>query len=447
MKNTFVHGLVICSTLLAGCIISGPSNPPTGSTTQDPTSTSSTGGNTGGTGGTGGVGGTGGSTGGTGGTGGSIDGSIVCNGALGFEAGSPWPMEGCCPDRRSRTSLFGPSIPKTAWQLDLGSPILTPPVVDNEGWIYVITADGHLNAVQPDGTIGWSYAFAPSTQTRGTPAIGEDGTLYFGAEAGIFAVTLDGEKVWLFNAGGDKSAAAIGEDRTIYVYSSNGTLYALGPDGAPRWTLDTPPLPVSAGDGKPEPHVALDAAGNIHIGLANGVVQTVNPNGMMVSNSEQICGGPVRQFVVSHNSNVYAECANILYGLDPAGDIAWSTKDWGGGVFYQRPAVTSDGGLMVVDGGVMRVSSDGHSLWSKSLSIPYKHAGLALDGRDFVYVAASEDGKFRVMRILTDKGNEFWKHEPDLANPVESAESPGSAVVDGIVYVPVSTTLWAFDSK
>jgi outer membrane protein assembly factor BamB len=118
-------------------------------------------------------------------------------------------MEGCCPDRRSRTKFAGPQNPQLAWQHDL--------------------------------TLGWAHNFAPSTKTRGAPAIGEDGTLYFGAEAGVFAVTIDGDQVWAFNAGGNKSSALIGPDRTVYVYSTNGTLYASPPTANPagRWT---PPL-------------------------------------------------------------------------------------------------------------------------------------------------------------------------------------------------------------
>ncbi|APR75996.1 cell surface protein [Minicystis rosea] len=447
MKNILVRGLAICSTLLAGCFFGGSGGPPNGSTTQGT-------GATGGGGATSGGGTTVSSTSSTTGTGGGVaDGSIVCNGARGVEAGSPWPMEGCCNDRRSRTPLFGPASPRVAWALDLGSKVLTPPVVDDEGWIYVITEDGHLNAVQPDGTLGWAYDFAPSTETRSTPAIGEDGTLYFGAETGIFAVSLNGEKVWRFDAGGDKSAVAIGEDRTVYVYSSNGTLYALGPDGAPRWTLETPPIPVQQSDGKAQPHIAIDAAGLIYIGLAAGIVQTVRSDGTTKMMSAKICPAPVRQLVVSTSGTIYAECtdgAPTLYALNPAGELVWSTHDSGGGVNFRRPAVTSDGGLVLTWQGLNRLSADGDTVWGHSAFIPDANTGLALDGRGFVFAAASEDSSninFRALRIWTDEGKEFWKHEIDPANPLEPGSSPGAAVVEGIVYAPVGTSLWAFDSK
>lgn len=420
MKRSLVSTLAICSTLLAGCFIAGGEHRPPGGG----------GANTGGTGG--------GDTGGgdTGG-GGSVptDGSIVCGGALGFEAASPWPMEGCCPDRRSRTSFAGPQNPELAWQHDLGAEILTSPVVDNEGWIYVITDDGNLDAIMPDGTLGWAYNFAPTTKTRGAPAIGEDGTLYFGAETGIFAVTLDGDQVWVHNAGGNKSSALIGPDRTVYVYSTNGTLYALGPDGNPRWTLDTPPWGTTSELTKPR--LALGAAGTLYLGLSDGGVLPVGQDGKAQAPIPKVCSGSVLDVAVAGNGTVYVQCEYHTIALSPGGTKAWDNQ-----LTYEgRLAITPANGVIARgNGSILSLDAMGDQLWAAP--VYGNTAGVALDGNGFVYFAGADGFPDSPLRIVTDQGKDYWQYDSDPA-----VGSHGAAVIDGAVIAPVGTTVWMFDSK
>ena len=69
-----------------------------------------------------------------------------------------------------------------------------------------------------------------------SPAIGADGTIYFGShDKNFYALKPDGTIRWTFATGGQIiSSPAIGADGTIYFTSTDGNLYALNPDGSER---------------------------------------------------------------------------------------------------------------------------------------------------------------------------------------------------------------------
>ena len=97
-----------------------------------------------------------------------------------------------------------------------------------------------------NGTLKWLF-YTDSTITS-TPAIGSDGTVYFGTGVwGEKIYALDGEtgtKKWEYKTGkselGVKSSPAIGKDGTVYVGSGDGKTYALdGKTGARKWMFRT----------------------------------------------------------------------------------------------------------------------------------------------------------------------------------------------------------------
>ena len=70
-------------------------------------------------------------------------------------------------------------------------------------------------------------------QVYSSPAIGSDGTIYFGSR-GSKLYALNGEngvKLWEFATGGEVwSSPAIGSDGTVYVGSNDKKLYAIKTD-------------------------------------------------------------------------------------------------------------------------------------------------------------------------------------------------------------------------
>src|SRR5439155_11545988 len=76
-------------------------------------------------------------------------------------------------------------------------------------------------------TIAWN--FTAGGQANGSPAIGGDGTTYFGSsDGGLYAVQSNGAPKWSFHAGGPVvSAPALGSDETVYFGSLDRSLYAV----------------------------------------------------------------------------------------------------------------------------------------------------------------------------------------------------------------------------
>src|SRR5262249_1397027 len=128
--------------------------------------------------------------------------------------------------------------------------IHSSPAVAPDGTIYFGSGDGRLYALNPDGTVKWT--FTTSTTIESSPTIAPDGTIYISNDTpNLYAVNQDGSQNWMFHPcspglfGGCGSLAtngapAIGADGTVYF--SAGALFAVHPaDGSQAWltTLDT----------------------------------------------------------------------------------------------------------------------------------------------------------------------------------------------------------------
>jgi outer membrane protein assembly factor BamB len=125
-------------------------------------------------------------------------------------------------------------------------PIGSAPAIAKNGTIYANTFDGVLHAIAPDGSVLWTYKTEGIvTDVPSSPAIGRDGTIYFGGageyqgKGGYFyAVRPNGSLVWKYFAGCDQTAPSIDGDGTIYFGSNGcGTIHALNPDGTVKWSL------------------------------------------------------------------------------------------------------------------------------------------------------------------------------------------------------------------
>jgi outer membrane protein assembly factor BamB len=141
------------------------------------------------------------------------------------------------------------------------------PAIARDGTIYVGGVDRRLRAINPDGSLKWTLETNDGSVGVWSPAIGTDGTIYFGSNGRLYAVRPDGTTRWnvgLFCPEGPEdcwgldSSPSIGRDGTIYVQSKG--LYAVDPDGSIRWSA---PGVYGSGD------AILGADGTIYLaGLA-----------------------------------------------------------------------------------------------------------------------------------------------------------------------------------
>ena len=121
-----------------------------------------------------------------------------------------------------------------------------------DGTIYVGGEDALLYAINPDGSLRWT--FRTGDRIRSSPSIGTDGTIYFGSFDGrLYAVHPDGSELWSVELDwrGIRSSPSIGPDGTIYVAADG--LTAIDPDGSIRWEypfgVRTGATPILGADG------------------------------------------------------------------------------------------------------------------------------------------------------------------------------------------------------
>lgn len=119
-------------------------------------------------------------------------------------------------------------------------PIYSPPavVIGNNGELYTRDPSG-LSAMLPNGQVAWSVEL--SSASPGTPAIGNDGTIYVSGVWGeMVAYSPDGTLLWNYEAIGNVSSPVVDAEGTIYFLAgkTNHT-YALNSDGSEKWVIDS----------------------------------------------------------------------------------------------------------------------------------------------------------------------------------------------------------------
>ena len=192
---------------------------------------------------------------------------------------SAWPMHG--HDNRhtglSPYSTAGNLGEEKWWYMD-DDHIEGSPVVDNDGVIYFGSWDGHIYAINPNGTFKWKCYLGGGGGVDSSPTIDENGVLYVGTvlRTGgnyLFALyTNNGTKRWKFKTGDDIfSSPASGKDGTIYFGSENDNIYALYPNGNLKWIYDTGNPVLSS--------PAIGDDGIIYCGSNKGYIYALYPNG------------------------------------------------------------------------------------------------------------------------------------------------------------------------
>jgi outer membrane protein assembly factor BamB len=173
-------------------------------------------------------------------------------------------------------TALDPQSGSVIWSCPLGvnDHCFASPAIGADGTLYAATQPGIVYAVSPAGRIVWAFNISSAGFTgslRSSPAVDADGGIYFGINYGnpcsaLFALNPDGSARWIFQPSDLPvdvppdhfdiySSPAIGSDGTIYFGQEFGRVYALDPaDGTVQWIQTTPsgitwPSPVLAADG------------------------------------------------------------------------------------------------------------------------------------------------------------------------------------------------------
>ena len=295
------------------------------------------------------------------------------------------------------------------------------PAMDTNGTLYVISGEGILRAIEPYPyqSIKWTSRFP--VEIKSSPAIGDDGTIYFGCrDRNFYAVSPQGKTKWHFKTGAwVDSSPAIATDGTIYFGSWDNTFYALNPDGTKRWTFATG-API---DSSP----AIGADGTIYFGSHDKIFYALNPNGSRrwaVTNEGAIISSPA---IGPDGAIYYSSVDGKLSVLNADGTVRWQKLT--GGITAASPVLGTNGSIFVgVNTNFCAFSADGKPLWSHRIW-QYRHddyihgaAAVGADGR--VYFGSDDH---RLWRLRCSDGDwlpwHTWLSSPSRSSVLIGQDS------------------------
>jgi len=234
-----------------------------------------------------------------------------------FCASSPW-WWGCCQNYKGF--------------------VLTSPAIGTDGTIYIGNNNHRLYAINPDGTLKWSYKTKGAI--RSSPAVGPDGTIYVGSyDKKLYAIKPDGKLQWKYSTGSwIISSPAIGADGTIYIGSYDKKLYAINPNGKKKWKYYTGSRIISS--------PAVGADGTIYVGSNDKKLHAINPDGTnkwKFPTGSYITSSPA----IDADGTIYVGSYDRnLYAINPSGTLLWKYGT-GHRIYYSSPAIASDGTVYI----------------------------------------------------------------------------------------------------
>jgi outer membrane protein assembly factor BamB len=348
---------------------------------------------------------------------------IPCYGQL---QDSAWP--GFKRDIRhtGRTTYVGPANPHLKWSYPVNMSERVGPSLDRDGIVYIGAGESEhaLYAINPDGTLKWTYSWSASDPSAGVPAINHDGTVYI-SQLGkyesdwagrIHAVNSDGTLKWIYKVPSGwgtwmATSPSVDTDGTIYIPDYNnspsrGGLSAINPDGTLKWYYG---ISTSGSERDPRSAVVIDDdTGHLYFGAScktgDNRLLALDRNGQLLWS--YTTGGPIPESpAVGDDGTVYFGSRDgKLYALDADGNLKWSLST--GGEIDFSPTIGWDNTIYVgsKDGYLYAVNPDGTMKWSFKTDGPL-YGSAAVDGNDNIYFGSYDNNFYS----LTPDGTLRWK--------------------------------------
>ncbi|MFC1552354.1 PQQ-binding-like beta-propeller repeat protein [Candidatus Latescibacterota bacterium] len=342
-----------------------------------------------------------------------------------------------CPNR---TAVYAQDRLKWVFELDQCS----SPVVSESGIVYVPFQDHYygtqaLVAIKPDGTELWRHHFQDNEIF--TPAIGSDGTLYFGGDRGFYAFDPDSVGVkWTFPAAAREASPAIDSNGTIYIGSADGYLYALNPEGTLKWKCK-----IGIGAEDPFKNIrsspAIGQDGTIYVACRDAYIYAVTQWGTIKWKCETDHFFETGSPSIGSDGTIYAGPHGLrVYAINPDGTVKWYDSEISN-FGDSSPVVAADGTIYIgsVDGSsgsMYAYNPDGSIRWKYFMGTYVNSTPLVGSG-GIIYLP----GPFSTLYAFNPDGTINWKYE----NVNASGNSPAMSS-DGTLYVGTEEGLYAFQT-
>lgn len=324
------------------------------------------------------------------------------------------------------------------------------------------------NTSHVDGTLKWTFEAGEGIES--SPAIGTDGTIYFGAHDNKFyAVNPDGTLKWKFNAGepvyseewnvnkGITSSPAIDKNGTIYFVSMSNFLFALKSDGTEKWRypvhnfVNTWLAPVIGSDGTIYVGSESYPPGKTTKQEIGGNFYALNPDGTLKWKYESGAAGFGNYAAIGADGTIYAAggdwdeqvntFASKVFAFNPDGSVRWKFKP--DSVIEGSPTITDDGTIYVgtKNGKFYALNPDGTQKWIFQTGGGIS-ATAALGKNGTIYIG-SWDGNFYA---LSPGGKELWRFDVKKGRDPKIFESyPGKETISSSAAISADGTIYFGD--
>lgn len=317
--------------------------------------------------------------------------------------------------------------------------------------VFLLAFFGLTNLVRGDlGEEAWS--FQTMGEVFGSPAIGADGSVFFGSRDGnVYSLKSDGSLRWEFETDDwvDSSPTLSSDESRVYVGSWDNFMYALSSsDGSEIWRFETGSLIV----GSP----ALDQEGNLFFGSSDGFLYSLDPSGALRWSfyvGVELDSSPA----VDEEGNVYlGGFDGILYSLSNDGSLRWEfAARESEEAFSSRiagPVAIGEGGVVYfgsADGYCYAVDSQGQLVWEFD-TFDKVDTGVIV-GNDGELIFASRNGSvymidaFGVLLWESYVGDVFFSTPTvDLAGNIYVGSYAGNGVSSLNVLDPEGEIVWEY---
>jgi outer membrane protein assembly factor BamB len=337
---------------------------------------------------------------------------------------SPWPMY--CHD--TRHTGRSPYITLNSYDIIWCYPTLgstSSPAIDSDGVIYLGSQD--FQAINPNGTLKWSYSL--SGWTESCPAIDENGIIYLGTIFGdpsyLYAFYPNGDLKWKYSVGGVYniySSPAIGNDGTIYFGCGGdsppaGCIKALYPNKTLKWEYATNHVVYSS--------PAIGDDGIIYCGSHDTFLYALYPNNGTLKWKYKTGGWIRTSPCIADDGTIYVvSLDNYLHAVNPDGTMKWKTNMGEGGT---SPTIGQDGTIYAGYTKLHAINPiNGSIKWLYDVSGTIRGGTPCNSVDGTIYIGTSDGGK---LIAINPNGTLKWQQPIGIC---ESAPAIGS---NGIIYI------------
>ncbi len=321
------------------------------------------------------------------------------------------------------------------WELALDNHAVSAPTIGGDGTLYLTSVEKigsdywiKLNAVNPDGTLKWTYEpgnYGTWPYFPSVPVIGPGGKIFVWL-GGLYEIRPNGTKVWKYSFG----TPAIGSNGHLYAingYWSTNYLQAWEPHRLqPLWEVDA---------GTSSFHdTSVGADGTIYAGCSNNRLYAINPDGTEKWQHprelyEPAIGADGALFFGSREDD-------CVYAIEPGGTYGWK---YDLETNPTRPVIGLDNTIIVGagNGSLYAFETDGSlkTEWYLAAAIYYA-AAIGDDGTIYVGTTSSK------LYAIDTYGPDSWTYQLN-----DYSRYPPTIGSDGTVYVASGNELLAINGN